>query len=140
MPTVHHIAFTAADLTHSGTFYDAVPDVLGYQREHASSELIIWTGPGPEILVYPVKANNRAPHTHARPGLQHLALHADTPPPSTPSTPQAGPSSTHRGSTPNIRSRRTTPHPSPIRDGIRLKVAHILDAPNPPKTAGRTAE
>lgn len=47
MPTVHHIAFTATDLTRSGTFYDAVLGVLGYQREHASSALIIWTGPGP---------------------------------------------------------------------------------------------
>jgi catechol 2,3-dioxygenase-like lactoylglutathione lyase family enzyme len=79
MLTMHHIAFTATDLTRSGAFYDAVLGVLGYAREHTSNNLIIWKGPGPEILLYPVDGDDRAPHTHGRPGLQHLALRADDP-------------------------------------------------------------
>ena len=77
MLTVHHIAFTATDLTRSGAFYDAFLGALGYHREHTAAGLIIWTGPGPEILLYPTEGDDHSPHTHGRPGLQHIALRTD---------------------------------------------------------------
>ncbi|MFG2044544.1 VOC family protein [Dactylosporangium sp. NPDC048998] len=75
--TVHHVALSAADLSRSGAFYDVLLGELGYRREHTSDELLVWAGPGPEILVYPVEGDDATPHTHGRPGLQHLALRVD---------------------------------------------------------------
>jgi len=132
MPTVHHIAFTATDLTRSGTFYDAVLGVLGYQREHDSTDLIIWTGPGPEILLYPAEGDDRAPHTHGRPGLQHLALRVDD----LPTVDAVHDAARTSGGTVVHPPRHYPEYPFPTYyavfvtdpDGSRLEVVHLVDA------------
>ncbi|WP_280216667.1 VOC family protein [Nocardia neocaledoniensis] len=76
MPSLHHLAFSATDLAASGKFYDAFLGVLGYGAAHINDGLRTWVGPcpAPEILVYAVEGTDRTPHTHGRPGLQHVAL------------------------------------------------------------------
>ena len=79
--TIHHIALTAADLTKAGAFYDAVFDVLGYERGHTSDRLLTWVGPEqePEILLCVVEGDDGTPHRHGRPGLQRIAFDVDDP-------------------------------------------------------------
>jgi catechol 2,3-dioxygenase-like lactoylglutathione lyase family enzyme len=74
---LHHLAFTAADLTKNGPAYDAVFAPLGYHREYDSGELITWTGTGPELLLYAVEGDDVTPHQHGDPGLQHVAFAVD---------------------------------------------------------------
>lgn len=72
---LHHLALTAADLARSGPFYDAVLGVLGYRRAHSRSDLLVWTGPQPEILLYaatPEQQNAR--HHLYDPGFHHAAF------------------------------------------------------------------
>ncbi|MEV6927094.1 VOC family protein [Dactylosporangium sp. NPDC051485] len=77
--TVHHVAVTAADLTTSGTFYDAVLGALGYHRDNTYDSLIVYATAdgGPELLVYRVEGDDTSRHQHGTPGLQHIALQVD---------------------------------------------------------------
>lgn len=76
MPTieVHHIALTTTEMDTAAQFYDAVLGEFGYRRTHGSPNLSVWVGDGPEFLVYAAEGSDRSPHTHGRPGLQHIAL------------------------------------------------------------------
>lgn len=71
---LHHLALTAADLSKTAEFYDAILGVVGYRRTHTSSRLCVWAEQIPEILLYAVEGDETSPHRKGRPGLQHLAI------------------------------------------------------------------
>lgn len=75
--SLHHLALTAADLEESGEFFDAVLGQLGYAPAYSSDRLRTWIGPSPEILLYRAEGADSAPHTHGRPGHQHVAFSVD---------------------------------------------------------------
>ncbi|MBF6422896.1 VOC family protein [Nocardia farcinica] len=78
MPKLHHVALTI-DLGRSAPFYAAVLPLLGYALEYADDGLQVWKGaaPAPEVLLYAIEGEDSRPHTHGRPGLQHLAVEVE---------------------------------------------------------------
>lgn len=78
MPKLHHVALTI-DLDKSGPFYAAVLPLLGYHLEYSGDVLHVWKGadPAPEVLLYTIAGEDSRPHTHGRPGLQHLAVEVE---------------------------------------------------------------
>ncbi|BCY11044.1 VOC family protein [Actinoplanes sp. L3-i22] len=74
---LHHVALTAIDLEASRCWYDACLSVIGYQPGTVDPRICTWGGITPEVLLYPVEGADREPHTHGRPGLQHLAIEVD---------------------------------------------------------------
>ncbi|MFG2434643.1 VOC family protein [Streptomyces sp. NPDC048508] len=71
---LHHVALSAADLTKSTEFYDAVLSPLGYKRTHTFDSICVWGAQEPEVLLYPTEDSNTSPHRKGRAGLQHLAI------------------------------------------------------------------
>ncbi|MBC7299471.1 VOC family protein [Nocardia salmonicida] len=78
MPKLHHLALTI-DLDKSAPFYAAVLPLLGYALEYCGDRLQVWKGSAlsPEVLLYAVEGEDSRPHTHGRPGLQHLAVEVE---------------------------------------------------------------
>ncbi|MFI6163135.1 VOC family protein [Micromonospora haikouensis] len=72
--SLHHLAITATDLTTSAQGYDAILGAIGYRRHITADTICTWSGPQPEILLYPTEGNDRTPHQHGRPGWQHAAF------------------------------------------------------------------
>ncbi|GIM94419.1 VOC family protein [Paractinoplanes toevensis] len=78
MPLIlHHLAVTAADLETGRVWYDAFLGALGYKPGTVDPAICTWGGVEPEILLYPVEGDDRALHTHGRPGSQHFAFAVD---------------------------------------------------------------
>jgi catechol 2,3-dioxygenase-like lactoylglutathione lyase family enzyme len=67
----------AADLDTSAAFHDGFLAELGYQRHGGLDRPLIYTGNGPEILIYRVEGDDAARHQHGRRGRQHLAFQVD---------------------------------------------------------------
>jgi catechol 2,3-dioxygenase-like lactoylglutathione lyase family enzyme len=76
---LHHLALTASSLGDSVPFYDGVLGALGYKRTLTRSDLAVWEGPEPEILLYATKAAQQGnAHRTYDPGIHHVAFSASS--------------------------------------------------------------
>ncbi|MFJ6199178.1 VOC family protein [Micromonospora sp. NPDC092111] len=130
--SLHHLAITATDLAKSAQGYDAILGVLGYRRHITADTICTWSGPQPEILLYPAEGDDRTPHQHGRPGWQHAAFSV------------ADRDTVHAAHQAAVDGGWTIVHPPQEYDytpgyfatfiedpdGIRLEVAHIPDLPD----------
>lgn len=84
---INHLALTVTNLDQSSKFYDKVLGLAGYTRQNVpeatqqlmKTPLLAWTSVNGAITMRPSKVENlRKPHDRNAPGLNHLALAAES--------------------------------------------------------------
>jgi glyoxylase I family protein len=84
---IDHLALTVTNLEESSDFYDKVLGFAGYTRavvpestqQLMRTRVLAWTSPNGSITMRPAESQNlRKPHDRSLPGLNHLALIADS--------------------------------------------------------------
>jgi glyoxylase I family protein len=84
---INHLALTVTKLEQSSGFYDKVLGLAGYTRQEVpeatqqlmKTPLLAWTSANGAITMRSAKGENlRKPHDRTAPGLNHLALTAES--------------------------------------------------------------
>jgi len=78
-PSIHHLALTSSALERAREFYGELLGLLGYHLHIDDPEILAWSGPDPEILIYPAREDQKGrDHRLYDPGIHHIAFRVDS--------------------------------------------------------------
>jgi len=74
MPVFDHLGITVVDLARGIAQFDPVLTALGYERSDADGSVSWQRDDEAELILFPAREADAAPHRHGRVGWQHLAF------------------------------------------------------------------
>lgn len=78
MAVFDHLGITVVDLERGIAQFDPVMQGLGFAREDADGSVSWWVEGEPELILFPAREADAAPHAHGEVGWQHLAFAVDS--------------------------------------------------------------